>query len=242
MLAMVVQLGNQTMETQAMLGTTDEFGRSLLMQAVACKNERAAQYLLELGADVDWGGTSYSNRTPLMQAACAGSAKLCALLLDCGADAWLQDRFGRVVSEQAAMLGRLDVVALLDARAKAAPRSPAGAAGEGLVEVDTDTQRLMWHSLIHEARHPPSPVLRPPSPVPRPSQHAPAPRGACGPPSATAARPSATAARPGATAAVSSAAAARGHGRRGGTEEAGRDEAGPGPGGGPGGARWRGAG
>eukprot|EP00291_Cryptomonas_curvata_P023833 CAMPEP_0172159144 /NCGR_PEP_ID=MMETSP1050-20130122/4796_1 /TAXON_ID=233186 /ORGANISM="Cryptomonas curvata, Strain CCAP979/52" /LENGTH=144 /DNA_ID=CAMNT_0012828677 /DNA_START=196 /DNA_END=627 /DNA_ORIENTATION=+ len=74
MLAMVVQLGNQTMDTKAMLGTTDEFGRSLLMQAVTSKNERAAQYLLELGADVDWGGTSYSNRTPLMQAACAGSA------------------------------------------------------------------------------------------------------------------------------------------------------------------------
>ncbi len=48
MLAMVVQLGNQTMDKKAMLGITDEFGRSLLMQAVACKNERAAEYLLQL--------------------------------------------------------------------------------------------------------------------------------------------------------------------------------------------------
>ncbi len=158
MLAMVVQLGNQIMDKKGMLGITDEFGRSLLMQAVACKNERAAEYLLQLGVDVDWGGTSYSNRTPLMQAACAGSTKLCALLLEHGADASLQDRFGRVVSEQAAMLGRHDVVALLDAHASAAPSTDAGPGSEELVEVDPDTQRLMWLSLINEA----PPPFRPP--------------------------------------------------------------------------------
>jgi hypothetical protein len=180
MLAMVVQLGNQTMDKKAMLGITDEFGRSLLMQAVACKNERAAEYLLQLGVDVDWGGTSYSNRTPLMHAACAGSAKLCTLLLDYGADASLQDRFGRVVSEQAAMLGRHDVVALLDAHAKATPRADAAAAREELVEVDADTQGLVWRSLIQEA---PGPLLSPlaAAPSPRPLQLAHATRGACSP-------------------------------------------------------------
>jgi hypothetical protein len=155
MLEMILQIGNQTVDKQAVLGITDEFGRSLLMQGVTINNAAASKFLLQYGVDVDWGGTSYSNKTPLMQAACAGNKELCKLLLEHGADPTLKDRFGRVVSEQAAMLGKQDVVKLLDSYEGAAAVGGEGAGQEEeLVEVDEDTQRLVWRSLVTEVPRP----------------------------------------------------------------------------------------
>ena len=162
---MITQIGNQTVDKQAIIGITDEFGRSLLMQAVTSNNAAASKFLLQYGVDVDWGGTSYSNKTPLMQAACAGNKELCKLLLDHGADPTLKDRFGRVVSEQAAMLGKQDVVKLLDGYVGPDAVGGGGVGEEELVEVDADTQRLVWHSLITEV---PCKCLPSLSPVPVP--------------------------------------------------------------------------
>jgi len=149
MLEMITQIGNQTMDKKAVFGITDEFGRSLLMQAVVGSSVQVVEFLLKYGVDVDWGGTSYSNRTPLMQAACAGHLEMCKLLLDYGADVSQKDRFGRVVSEQAGMLGRQEVVRLLDAYASSTQHDNFMNEDE-LVEVDSETQRLMWTSLVEE--------------------------------------------------------------------------------------------
>lgn len=169
MLELITQIGNQTIDKTAVLGITDEFGRSLLMQAVASNNVAASKFLLQYGVDVDWGGTSYSSRTPLMQAACAGHKELCKLLLDSGADPSLKDRFGRVVSEQAAMLGKQEIVNLLDTYT-VAPQPRGGDLGgeEELVEVDLETHRLVWASLIREVRPRPAPLPLPGEAAPLP--------------------------------------------------------------------------
>jgi ankyrin repeat protein len=159
MLEMIMEIGNQTMDKKAVVGITDEFGRSLLMQAVVSNSVQTVEFLLKCGVDVDWGGTSYSNRTPLMQAACAGHLQLCKLLLDYGADVSLKDRFGRVVSEQAGMLGRQEVVRLLDSYVSSTLQDHVMNEDE-LVEVDSETQRLVWNSLVEEVSFAPATIRK----------------------------------------------------------------------------------
>jgi hypothetical protein len=162
-------------ETGGELDWADSSGRTPLMCAVTRKSLSMAAALLSKGADVELGGNSYSGRTPLMQAASSGHLEIVQLLLDAGADPNAEDRFGRSVLVQAAMMGKKDIVRRLekfnregktqkrrslskelmkmsvgDKRATQRRRELKDEE-DGMVELDRSVEAKLWNSLISDS-------------------------------------------------------------------------------------------
>jgi len=144
----------------------DRSGRSPLMCAVTRKSLYMSAILLDRGADVEYGGSSYSGRTPLMMAASAGNKQLVELLLDAGADPNAEDRFGRSVVMQASMMNHKPIVRrlekLLDPKVGLRSKTAALLGGgqkqkqvereePDLMEVDDEFDIQLWSSLMTEA-------------------------------------------------------------------------------------------
>jgi len=86
---------------------------SPLMKAVQDEDVAAVQRLLAEGADVNDGGESQGNWTPLQGAVIRGNAQIVKILLDRGANLNVRDKYGHTPLHDAAFGGHADVAGLL---------------------------------------------------------------------------------------------------------------------------------